>query len=59
MTNYDRIRAMSVEEMAELLTRYDVDSNECFSVDGKWFSGYEEDKAIAASVAYLKSEAKE
>jgi len=59
MTQHERICHMTVEEMAELLTGYNEDTDEYTSADGHFFGYMEGSKAIAASLAYLKSEAKE
>ena len=66
MTNYDRIKSMSVEEMAEMLieTTEAPLSGEPFLItpDGKLFSEYEEqakNKAISHTIQWLLQEVNE
>ena len=57
-TNYDRIRNMSVEEMAEFLldTRYDYEYTDYVTGSDKRFPTYAYEKALAEEIKWLESE---
>ena len=57
-TNYDRIRNMSGEELAEFLldTRYDYEYNEYVTGSGERFADYNYEKALAEEIKWLESE---
>ena len=58
-THFDRIKAMSVEEMAELLVSYEADMDCYFIYGGKGRKFYNRDNAISAEIQYLESEVQE
>lgn len=61
MTNFERIKGMSVEELAEILIEYDLDY-ECWKrVMGiaKLFREGDKNSAIKAQIEWLESEAEE
>jgi len=57
MTNYDQIRDMSVEDMAQFLLRWDEDWEEWIVSDGKKFNDCDYDKALAYEINWLRKEA--
>ena len=56
MTNYDQIRNMSVEDMAEFLMRWDEDWEEWVVSDGTKFNDGDYDKALAHEIKWLLKE---
>ena len=60
MTNFERIKGMSVEEIAKLIIQYDLDSDYWVPVGvEESFFGYEYEKALKAQIAWLEAEAEE
>lgn len=57
MTHFERIKAMSIEELAELLLDYDLDFD-CWRVMGvaRAYPEYQKDEALKAQVKWLESE---
>lgn len=58
-THFDRIKAMSVEEIAELLIVYEADMDCYYIYGGNGRRFYDEDSAISAQIQYLESEVQE
>ena len=60
-TNYDRIRNMSVEEMAEFLLdiSYDNEYMDWVTSNGELFADYHYKKALAEEIKWLECEATE
>ena len=56
MTNFERIKAMSVEKMAELLVSYETDMDCYFIYGGKGRRFYDWDNAVSAQIEYLERE---
>ena len=57
-TNYDRIRNMSVEELAKFLldVRWDYEYSEYVTGSGERFADYHFEKALAEEIKWLESE---
>lgn len=58
-TNFDRIKTMSVEEMAKILVSYAADMDCYFIYGGKGRRFYDEESAVSAQIQYLESEVAE
>lgn len=60
-TNYDRIRNMSVEEMAAFLldVGYDNEYDEWVTTNKEYFGYYQEQKALSEEIKWLESEVTE
>ena len=62
MTNFEKIKEMSVEEFAELILSLGDDSGYyCFVVvgTGSGYAFYEKEKALKEQIEWLESEAEE
>lgn len=58
-TQFDRIKAMSIEEMAELLVVYETNMDCYYIYGGNGRRFYDEASAISAQIQYLESEVSE
>jgi hypothetical protein len=58
MTNFERIKGMSVEELAEMLLEFDYEYS-VYIVMGQWYNEWEKEDAIKAQIEWLESEVEE
>ena len=60
-TNYDRIRNMSVEELADFLldVRWDYEYGDYITGSGERFADYNYEKALAEEIKWLEAEVTE
>ena len=57
MTNYERIKAMSIEELAHILIEYRDDWGDYWTSDGERY--FEEEDAVQGQIEWLESEVAE
>lgn len=56
MNNGDRIRAMTNEELAEFLLKWDCEYELWIASDGETFGEYSKESAISHEIEWLESE---